>query len=260
MATSKYSGENGKDDPLFLQNSDHPGMNLTSSLLTGNNYLTWSCSVKIALGAKTKLGFIDKRCKPPDEKDAKYEQWHKVDCMVRSWILNSIAKDIVEAFLYVNTTKDFWDKLKYQIQREISTVTQGNLTVAQYYTKLKKYRDELNCLTLVSECACGVAKVMSDTIDSSRLVQFLMGLNDIYDSISGQVLLTEPLPNVNKAYSLVLRVEKQREVNQIYDKIYTQENRAFLVKTQQGQFARGRGGNQTRGHANQARKKGRGAD
>lgn len=90
--------------------------------------------MKIALGAKTKIGFIDEKCKPPDEGDAKYEQWLRVDYMVRSRILNSIAKEIVEAFLYVNTAKELWDELcerfgecngpmLYQIQREISTVT-----------------------------------------------------------------------------------------------------------------------------------------
>lgn len=32
--------------------------------------------------------------------------------MVRSCILNSIVKDIIEAFLYVNTVKELWDELK----------------------------------------------------------------------------------------------------------------------------------------------------
>lgn len=126
--------ENNKDDPMTLQNSDHPGMSLITASLTGSNYMTWSRSMKIALGAKTKIGFIDGRYKPPSEDDAKYEQWVRVDCMVRSWILNSISKDIVEAFLYVNTAKDLWEELRerfgecngpllYQIQREMSTVT-----------------------------------------------------------------------------------------------------------------------------------------
>lgn len=190
MKTNRDSGESAKEDPLLLHNSDHPGMTLITFQLTGNNYLTWNRPVKITLGAKTKLGFIDGRCKQPDEKDAKYEMWLKVDCMVRSWILNSIAKDIVEAFLYMNTVKELWDELRerfgeckgpllYQIQREISTVTQGNLTVAQYYTKLKKYWDELACVTLVPECSCSSAKAVADSLDSNKLIQFLIGLNDV---------------------------------------------------------------------------------
>lgn len=205
--------------------------------------------MKITLGAKTKLGFIDGRCKQPDEDDAQYEQWIRVDCMVRSWILNSIAKDIVETFLYVNTAKELWDELRerfgecnrpplYQIQREISTVTKGNTTIAQYYTRLKKLWDELTCLTPVLECSCGGAKTITKSIEASKLVQFLMGLNDAYDFIREQILLLDPLPNVNKAYAMVLRVEKQCEVSQVY--LGNQENNAFLSKIQQGSNPRTR--------------------
>lgn len=89
----------------------------------------------------------------------------------------------------------------------INRDTRG-MTIAQYYTKLKKLWDELMSLTPVPECSYGAAKVISEALDSNRLIQFLMGLNDAYDSIRGQILLMEPLPNANKAYSMVLRVEK----------------------------------------------------
>ncbi|KAL0423854.1 UNVERIFIED_CONTAM: hypothetical protein Sradi_0920200 [Sesamum radiatum] len=41
---------------------------------------------------------------------------------------------------------------------------------------------------------------------------FLMGLINAYDHVRSQVLLMDPLPTVGKAYSMFLRVEKQREV------------------------------------------------
>lgn len=31
--------------------------------------------------------------------------------MVISWILNSISKEIVEAFLYANSAKELWDDI-----------------------------------------------------------------------------------------------------------------------------------------------------
>lgn len=45
-------------DPLVLQNFDHPGVTLVTSILTSNNYPSWSCSIKVALTTKVKLGFI----------------------------------------------------------------------------------------------------------------------------------------------------------------------------------------------------------
>jgi len=52
---------------LHLQGSDHLGLILLSSPLTGANYRYWSRAMKIALGTKNKLGFIDGRVQPPDE-------------------------------------------------------------------------------------------------------------------------------------------------------------------------------------------------
>jgi len=39
-----------------------------------------------------------------------------------------------------------------------------------------------------------------------------MKLNDGYESIRGQILLMDPLPSVSKAYSMIVRVETQRNV------------------------------------------------
>ena len=39
-----------------------------------------------------------------------------------------------------------------------------------------------------------------------------MRLNDSYDAIRSQILLLDPLPNINRAYSMIQRVEKQRQV------------------------------------------------
>ncbi|KAB2630039.1 hypothetical protein D8674_007558 [Pyrus ussuriensis x Pyrus communis] len=43
-------------------------------------------------------------------------------------------------------------------------------------------------------------------------MKFLMGLNESYASVRSNTLLQDPIPIVNKAYSLVLRHEKQSEV------------------------------------------------
>ncbi|XP_048430749.1 uncharacterized protein LOC125472847 [Pyrus x bretschneideri] len=44
-------------------------------------------------------------------------------------------------------------------------------------------------------------------------MQFLMGLNESYAAVRGQILLIQPLPDTRKAYSLVLQQEKQVEVS-----------------------------------------------
>ncbi|KAM1553294.1 hypothetical protein ACFX14_006272 [Malus domestica] len=44
-------------------------------------------------------------------------------------------------------------------------------------------------------------------------MQFLMGLNESYAAVRGQILLIQPLPDTQKAYFLVLQQENQVEVS-----------------------------------------------
>ncbi|XP_078178710.1 uncharacterized protein LOC144572939 [Carex rostrata] len=45
-----------------------------------------------------------------------------------------------------------------------------------------------------------------------KLFQFLMGLNESYATVRSQVLTMDPLPSVNKIYSLALQEEEQRNL------------------------------------------------
>ena len=69
---------------MFSHNSDHPGMVLVTAPLIGSNYLTWSQSMKIALIAKQKLGFVHGKCIQPDMNFKEYEAWLRADSMVIS--------------------------------------------------------------------------------------------------------------------------------------------------------------------------------
>ena len=41
-----------------------------------------------------------------------------------------------------------------------------------------------------------------------------MGLNDSYSTVTSQILITKPLPAINKAYSLILQEEKRTQIGQ----------------------------------------------
>ena len=135
---------------MILHDYDHPGMVLMLAPLTGNNYLSWSRLVQMALRAKTKLSFINGTSTPPGIDSPHFSNWKKADCMVLSWLLNSISKDILESFIYESCSWDLWLEIEsrfkessgpmiYHIQRQINPTTQGNLTITQYYLKLKRF-------------------------------------------------------------------------------------------------------------------------
>jgi len=219
--------ENYNSDPLYLSSSDFPGMQLVNAKLNGSNFQKWSRAMKIALKTKTKLGFIDGSCARPVVESPCYNQWIRCDNMVVSWLLNSMVNDLAEAFLYVNSAAQLWGELTdrfgqsngpllYQLEKEISELYQGNDSVAIYYTKMKRLWDELDDMSEVPICACATTcKAIKKTMEipeRQRLMHFLMHLNENYEAIRGQILLLDPLHNVNRAYSMIQRVETQRNV------------------------------------------------
>jgi len=215
------------NDPLWLQSSDHPGAHIVNLKLTGPNFQKWGRSAKIALRTKGKLGFLDGTCAKPGQSSPKLDQWMKCDSMVVSWLLNSMVPEMSEAFLYVNSAQELWDELTkrfgesngpllFHLEKEISELYQGGDPVAVYYTKLKRLWDEISDMSDIPICTCPETcpsiKKGHELDQRKKVMQFLMHLNDEYEAIRGQILLLEPLPSVNKAYSMIQRVERQRWV------------------------------------------------
>lgn len=87
------------------------------------------------------------------------------------------------------------------------------MTVSSYFTRLKSLWDERDALCSIPTCSCGVTKEIALYIETQKTMKFLMGLNDSYATIRSNTLLLEPLPTVNKAYSLVLQHERQVEIS-----------------------------------------------
>lgn len=92
---------------------------------------------------------------------------------------------------------------------------QSNCNVEIYYHKLKGLWDESDSLeipyTCTCPCTCEVGKNSDERDNKKRLMQFLMGFDDCYANVRGQILLMQPLPQVSKAYSMIRQEEKQRK-------------------------------------------------
>nr|XP_019068965.1 uncharacterized protein LOC109120058 [Solanum lycopersicum] len=146
--------------------------------------------------------------------------------MVTSWILNSLSKDLADSLPYVNNAKELWDELEdrydqangaklYQIQQELSSLTQGNLDVTGYYTNIKRLWEELATLDTTQctcLCTCGGKNKLHKAKQDRRLIQFLMGLNEVYTIVRGSILMMNPLPTMSQTFSILVQEEKQREI------------------------------------------------
>jgi len=75
-------------------------------------------------------------------------------------------------------------------------------------------REELEFVQLIPSCTyevkcnCDVMKIIKRYRDSEHVMSFLRGLGDIYTNVKMQILLREPLSNINRVFSLVQQQER----------------------------------------------------
>ncbi|KAL6334337.1 hypothetical protein AAG906_014738 [Vitis piasezkii] len=152
--------------------------------------------------------------KPPFSIDDSFPSWQRCNDMVISWLLNSIHPDIASSVIYAEIAAEIWADLRerfsqgndsriYQIKRDIVEHRQGQQSISVYYTKLKAFWDELSSYHEVLSCSCGGLEKLKEMDEKERVMQFLMGLNDSYAAIRGQILLMQPLPDTRRVYSLI---------------------------------------------------------
>ncbi|KAK9684766.1 hypothetical protein RND81_10G230700 [Saponaria officinalis] len=194
------------DDPLFLSTSDEPMLQLVGYHFDGTNFMQWKRDVFLALVAKNKEGFVNGSAKCPD------------------------------TLVYVRNSKDLWTEILdrygqsnsveiYQLKKDLGDITQQNDSLVEYFSKLKRTWENIDSIYPLPLCSCGAielctCKLLKRIVDresQSRLLQFLMGLNNMYDSVRSNVLTMEPLPPLNKAFALLQKVERQKLISEAVD-------------------------------------------
>jgi len=213
---------------LFLHPSDNPNNILVNELLNGRNYGTWKKSMKIALIAKNKLGFVLGTTSEPAANSPLQSQWNRCDKMVISWILHAVEKKISDSILFSVSSRQIWLDLEqrfgqsdgtkfFQLKKDLYSISQGIRDIAAYFTKIKRLWDEHDSMITVPTCACGVEcatyKYDQKMKEKEQLIQLLVGLNDVYKGVRGNILMSRPLPNVNEAYYMLLQEEHQRKMS-----------------------------------------------
>lgn len=216
--------------PYFLSSGDNPGASIISEILDGSNYNTWSIAITMALDAKNKIAFVDgslPRGPRPSETHSHYRIWSRCNSMVKSWILNSVTKQIYGSILRFNDASAIWQDLlvrfhitnlprSYQLTQQIWSLHQGSTDLSTYYTKLKTLWDDLDgtdCIKTYQNCNC--CKAVSTQAEHSKIIKFLAGLNDSYASARSQIIMKKNVPTLAEVYNLLDQDHSQRSINPV---------------------------------------------
>jgi hypothetical protein len=140
----------------------------------------------------------------------------------------------------------------FQLQKAISALSQNNDSVSSYYTSLKGLWDELNNYCPLPLCSCGASHTVTEYQHREYVFQFLMGLNESFSHIRGQILLIDPLPKINKKFSMVVQEERQREITSTFFAPISHAPAAMVSKFTHSHPSRPQG-SRTQGYARKER-------
>jgi len=213
-------GENSIHGFLYLHPSENPATPLVSPVLDSTNYHSWSRSVLTALSAKNKVEFVNGTAPRPSETDSSFSSWTRCNNMVASWLVHSVSVHIRQSIIWMDKALDVWNDLKARfsqgdlsrisdLQMEASSLNPGDLSVTDYFTKLRIIWDELDNFRPDPIYSCNEPSVIIQRKREDQAMQFLRGLNDQYNNIKAHILLMEPVPAITKFFSLVIQQERQ---------------------------------------------------
>lgn len=130
----------------------------------------------------------------------------------------------MNAFSHIDSTRKLWIALTkrfggcngpktYRLQREIFGYVQGSQSVVEYFNNLSALWDGLDMLLPPLNCNCSARRKIEKREEQQRMIKFLHGLNSVYERARSQILLLDPLPDVDKAYSMIIQVEDEMSLN-----------------------------------------------
>ncbi|PNX83470.1 hypothetical protein L195_g039513 [Trifolium pratense] len=256
--TSKESADGGKArktiSPYDITPNDNPGSLVTQVQLKGENYDEWASSLRTALRARKKFGFVDGTIKKPDEDSPDLEDWWTNNSLLVSWIMNTIEPSVRSTMSHMEVAHDLWEDIKerfsvvngpriQQLKAELADCKQKGSTILAYFGKMKKLWEELANYEQIPSCKCGkctcnIGVVLQKKREEERVHQFLMGLDDTsYGTVRSNLLTQDPLPALNRVYSVLVQEERVRTITR--GKEDTGEVMSFAVQAR----------NQTRGRS-----------
>lgn len=219
------TGVDPVEDPLYIHLSDSPSLVLVQPLLDGNNYHGWSRTFRRALESKNKTGFVTGAVIKPDEGNRRYAAWSKANNMVASWIVNSVIPSIGQSVMWFDNAIDIWNDLKHRygnadafrlsdLQEQFYATKQGECSVTDYYTKLKVLWEELMVLRSIpscvcNRCTCNVSNQIHKFVQENYVIKFIKGLNEEFEHVKSQVLLSIPLPDLKTTFAMAVKLERK---------------------------------------------------
>ncbi|XP_050890163.1 uncharacterized protein LOC127095529 [Lathyrus oleraceus] len=118
------------------------------------------------------------------------------------------------------------------------------------WDELENYRPVSACSCAIL-CSCGAIDSIRKDRDQDYVIKFLKGLNEKFTHFKSQIMMIQPLPTIDKEFSLV--IQQEREINYAGSSIVTpiasanEEVTAFQLHSSSSRHANGKTGQTFKG-------------
>lgn len=245
------------EDPFFVSSTESVTAPLVNIPLFGlKNFISWKRGMERALGIKSKLGFVRGDFPKPTD-SLELTRWERCNSVILTWIINSVSPEIAESINHCADCIQAWSILHVRfsgsngprllsLHREITNLTQGDMSVGEYHGKLIKMWADEESLEQDELCDLGLRCKSTRSIEvrrsRSRVIQFLMGLNSVHDQVRTNIVSFRPMPTVDEAYNMVLEDEMQKGIVNVTASeasvLYVSQGQTGVSGNQQGKNKR----------------------
>lgn len=164
------------------------------------NFIVWSQSCLLALKCNRMIKYVNGIAKKPKESHPSFDDWDCENASVMLWLLNSMEFHIRKRYLFFDTAENLWNSIAqtysypskmanlFEVEQKVWALTLEGRTLNMYYSELTSLWLELDHYTMF------VCKHVEDQekyqkmVMMQRVMKFLAGLPNEYDSIKNQLI------------------------------------------------------------------------
>ncbi|KAH9671717.1 reverse transcriptase Ty1/copia-type domain-containing protein [Citrus sinensis] len=194
--------------------------------LDQNNFILWRAQVLASIKGNGLEGFINGDLKCPEKfislsstgeastsnesrsANPEFIAWMKTYQLLLSWMMSSIQQSLLSTVIDCATSKQLWESLNCMfisqsqariqtLRMQIQTIKKGSITMAEYFSKIKRIADTLALTGKLVELGDFIMHVMIG-LDSSD-----------YESLITTILAREGTITLDDLYSLLLNHENR---------------------------------------------------
>ncbi|RAL49811.1 hypothetical protein DM860_002102 [Cuscuta australis] len=209
----------------YIHPSESAGNSLTKHLLKGDNYDIWEKTIINALEGRSRAGFLNPSGFPKPTDEQELAAWKANNSIICSWICNSVDEHIQPSIISHKIVHELWLDLKtryggsngpriHQLKSEFQSLRQKGQTVVVYYNQFVTLWNKLyGSVDPTCGCRCEAAALIRAREEQEKTHHFLLGLDDEqFGHIRSQIIATEPVPDIHRAYALIVQEERHKSI------------------------------------------------